>query len=49
MMDYSYIIFGCSCNPKCVCMLCAKKANECKYAKCKDCDKVNGHLGCQYK
>ncbi len=43
-----YLIFGCDCNPRCVCMLCAKIASLCAYAGCKDCDKV-GHKGCQIK
>jgi hypothetical protein len=49
MANYPYVIFGCDCNPKCVCMLCGVKAADCKYANCKDCDKIEGHKGCQNK
>ena len=49
MTDYPHIIFGCNCNTQCVCTLCGLKAIDCKYAGCKDCDKVIGYKGCQYK
>ena len=47
MEKYIYIPFGCDCNPKCVCMLCGIKAIDCKYAGCKDCDKITGYKGCR--
>ena len=45
-MAYPYIIFGCGCNPRCVCNLCGIKAVDCRHAECQKCDKIAGHLGC---
>ena len=47
MASYPYIIFGCNCNPECVCMLCGIKAGDCSHAKCVSCNKIDGHKGCQ--
>ena len=49
MVSYPYIIFGCNCNPRCVCSLCNLKAIDCRHAECIKCDKIAGHLGCQNK
>lgn len=49
MADYIYTMFGCGCDPECVCMLCELKAADCKHAGCQNCDKITGHLGCQNK